>query len=188
MDVSEPGFGVSVLSDFKFGRSCHAGVLGLSLLRAPVFPDPQADQGEHEFTYSIMLHDGDWRKAGVNHQAEALRDPMFVHSVTPDQTGPIRSQWCPFSISVDGAADVTVPAIMPARNHSDLIVRLVETHGGTGRVHIDWAVSVDGVEAVDLHESPIEHAGLRHHASTGRTECEIRPFQILTLRAIRPTP
>ena len=33
------------------GAPCHGNVLGLTLLRSPNFPDPDADRGEHEFRY-----------------------------------------------------------------------------------------------------------------------------------------
>ena len=39
MDLSEPGFGVALLNDGKYGHSCHDNVMGLTLLRSPKWPD-----------------------------------------------------------------------------------------------------------------------------------------------------
>ena len=64
-DLSEPGYGVALLNDGKYGHSVHDNVLGLSLLRGPLYPDPLADEGEHRFTYSLFPHAGDWTEAGV---------------------------------------------------------------------------------------------------------------------------
>src|SRR5256885_12852657 len=70
-DLSEYGFGATLLSDCKYGYSCYANELRMSLLRSPKSPDPEADMGAHEFAYALMPHDGSWRAAGV--VAEALR-------------------------------------------------------------------------------------------------------------------
>ena len=51
--VGEPGYGVAVANDATYGhditRVGPTTTVRLSLLRAPLFPDPDADQGEHRF-------------------------------------------------------------------------------------------------------------------------------------------
>ena len=62
--VGEPGYGVSVANDSTYGHDIsrrsedHGTVttVRLSLLRAPVFPDPDADQGRH--TLRVALRPG----------------------------------------------------------------------------------------------------------------------------------
>ena len=39
-DLSEPGYGVALLNDGKYGHSARDNVLGISLLRSPLYPDP----------------------------------------------------------------------------------------------------------------------------------------------------
>ena len=73
MDLSEPGLGVAVLNDCKFGGSAHDHTLGVSLLRSPTHPDPTADRGSHTCTLSVMVHEGDWRTAGVIAEAALLK-------------------------------------------------------------------------------------------------------------------
>ena len=65
VDLSEPGFGLALINDSKYGHSVRDNVLGLSLVRSPVYPDPLADEGEQRFTYALMPHAGDWVEAGV---------------------------------------------------------------------------------------------------------------------------
>jgi alpha-mannosidase len=50
IDLGEPGFGVALLNDAKYGHSVRDNVLGMSLLRSPIYPDPLADEGEQSFT------------------------------------------------------------------------------------------------------------------------------------------
>ena len=52
-DISDATHGFSLLNDSKYGYDAKDNVLRLSLLRAPEWPDPNADQGHHEFTYSL---------------------------------------------------------------------------------------------------------------------------------------
>jgi alpha-mannosidase len=75
-DLSEPGYGVALMNDGKYGHSAKGNVLGISLLRSPLYPDPLADEGEHRFTYSLYPHPGDWTAAGVTREAFALNSPL----------------------------------------------------------------------------------------------------------------
>ncbi len=54
--------GFSLLNDSKYGYDARDNVLRLSLLRSPTWPDPETDQGQHEFTYSLYPHGGTWRE------------------------------------------------------------------------------------------------------------------------------
>ena len=77
VDLAEPGFGLALLNDGKYGHSVRGNVLGLSLVRSPVYPDPLADEGEQRFTYALMPHAGAWHEAGVRAEAEALNQPLL---------------------------------------------------------------------------------------------------------------
>ena len=77
-DLAEPGFGLALLNDAKYGHSARDNVLGLSLVRSPVYPDPLADEGEQRFAYALMPHAGAWREGGVREEAEDLNQPLLV--------------------------------------------------------------------------------------------------------------
>ena len=62
-DISEPGYGVALLNDGKYGYEALGNDLMLSLLRGPLYPDPLADEGEHRFTYSVFPHTETGRRA-----------------------------------------------------------------------------------------------------------------------------
>ena len=52
-DLGEPGYGVALLNDCKYGYDIHGNVMRLSLLRGPGWPDPESDQGSHRFSYAL---------------------------------------------------------------------------------------------------------------------------------------
>ncbi|MCC7388695.1 MAG: alpha-mannosidase [Phycisphaerales bacterium] len=181
MDLAEPGFGVALLNDGKYGHSCHSATMGLTLLRAPSWPDPGADRGTHQFTYSLMPHAGDWRSAGVDRQAESLNTPLLIHGAG---SGPAPRAWAPFTINTDGPVSLLAAAFKPAEDGDGLILRLVETHGGRGRATVRWTHPAASVEPTDLMECPIRTpAGFTHTGS--KTEFEVKNFEIVTLR-VRP--
>ena len=190
LDVSEPGRGLAVLSDCKFGFSCwlEGGTLrvGVSLLRAPTHPDPYCDQGRHEFTISLLPHAGDWRAAGVVHQAELLRSPPRLIGAAgvaaPTAVGPA----APFTLETLGLAGVTIAAFKPAADSNDLILRLHECHGAQGLCRIHWHMPVRGVVVTDLLERTEPEGGVRVTTAMthggGTTTLDLRPFEIVTLR------
>jgi len=54
VNLSDQHYGVALLNDCKYGHKVYKNVIDLNLLRSPTEPDPIADQGHHEFTYSLL--------------------------------------------------------------------------------------------------------------------------------------
>jgi alpha-mannosidase len=79
VDLSEGGYGVSVLNDCKYGHDIKDNVIRISLLRSPSLPDPLADAGPHRFAYSLYPHAGRWNESTIA-EAYALNDPLIVRS------------------------------------------------------------------------------------------------------------
>ncbi len=63
-DLSEGGYGVSLLNDCKYGHDIRGNTLRLTLLKSALRPDAAADKGRHTFTYCLLPHGGDWREGG----------------------------------------------------------------------------------------------------------------------------
>ena len=57
-DLSENRVGLSLLSDSKYGVSCHGRTLGLTLHKSGTHPDARGDQGTHFFRYALYPHAG----------------------------------------------------------------------------------------------------------------------------------
>ncbi len=76
-DLSESGYGVALLNDGKYGYDVRGHVMRLSLLRAPAYPDPEADQGEHRFAYALLPHAGPFYEEVVA-EAESFNLPITI--------------------------------------------------------------------------------------------------------------
>jgi alpha-mannosidase len=185
MDASEPGFGVAILDDGRYGRSALAtpegAALGLSLLKSPLFPDPTCDRGAHAFTYALMPHAGDWRAAGVDHAADCLREPMRALALKTGKKGALRGAWAPFDVLAAAPMRVEIAAWKPAEDGRGRILRLVETRGARGDVQVFWNAPARRVTPVDLLERPLAREGLVH-AADAATLLRMKPFEIVSLR------
>ncbi len=172
-DLSEPGYGVALLNDCKYGYDIFGNVMRLSLLRAPTSPDPLADRGRHTFTYSLLPHPGDLRGTVIA-EAYALNVPLRVVATDP-QEGGLPSAQCFFRVDHEG---VVIEAIKNAVLGDGVIVRLYETWGGRGRVSISTPLPFKSVCRADLLENSLETLEF----SQGGVTFEIKPFEIVTLK------
>ena len=173
-DFSEPGYGVALLNDSKYGYDIHGNVMRLSLLRAPNSPDPKADRGRHQFTYALLPHGGDFRDAGVIEQAYALNVPLRVRTV-PVKSGVLPPTHSFFSTDCEG---IIIESIKVAEDGNGFIVRLYEARGSRRSVQVSTTLPVTKVERTDLLERPIKSAEMIGCS----VRCDLNPFEICTLR------
>jgi alpha-mannosidase len=183
LHVAEPGYGVGLLTPTSYGHDVHRDTrpdggttttVRLTLLRAPRFPDPQADRGRHLFRYALLAGAD---VAGTVRAGYAHALPLRI---TPGGGGP------PL-VTVDDPR-VAVEAVKLADDRSgDLVVRLYEAVGGHARALVTMPAGFGPPVAVDLLEEPLADPALRPgvEPAPGGCRLSLRPFQIATLRAPR---
>jgi alpha-mannosidase len=175
VDLAETGYGVSLLNDSRYGFDVKEHVMRITLLRSPIFPDPEADRGRHEFTYSLLPHAGTWTEAEIVHRAWELNVPAHVTAGSlPSGTPAARS-----FLSMSGLPAI-VETLKPAEDGRGLILRIYEPHGARGTVRVSLGVPVRQVIACNLveeDEGVVELDGQRF-------QCELTPFQIRTFRVL----
>ncbi len=169
-DLSEPGYGVSLMNDCRYGYDCKENVLRLTLLRSTTNPDPLADKGSHEFTYSLLPHVGDWVAAETVRRAYELNAPVL--------SAPVSEATPPHSFISLAGAGVVVEAIKAAEDGGGVIIRLYEPHGSRGIVTVKLGFEVSSVTECDHVEQP------QHEVAASRTQFSfyVKPFQIRTFR------
>jgi alpha-mannosidase len=153
VDLSEPGYGVALLNDGRYGHHVLRNEIGLSLLRSPAYPDPLADEGHHELTYAILPHRGGWLEGGVLAEAEDLNRPLPARRVAAAAASINRG------LRLDGLP-VAVGALKIDEDEDDaLVLRLYEPQGGRGDVSVElpsgWTLDAD----IDLLERGSEPPG-----------------------------
>jgi alpha-mannosidase len=125
-DLSEPGYGVALLNDGKYGHHAFGNELGITLLRSPVYPDPYADEGEQTFTYALYPHRGNWLEGGVLREAEELNRPLFARPITT--TG--AASWQPLRLA---GMQLGLGTLKVLEDGGGLVLRTYEPRGSRGR-------------------------------------------------------
>src|SRR5579863_4277759 len=129
-DISDAKHGLSLLNDCKYGYDAKGNVLRLSLLRSPEWPDPHADEGHHEFTYSLYPHGGSWKKAFTIRRGYELNYKLVSHLVEKHQ-GSFPGE---HSFLQTQADNIIVTALKKAEDDNALVLRYYEWAGKGGEV------------------------------------------------------
>lgn len=178
IDLSERGFGVSLLNDCKYGHDVRDNVMRLTLIKSAINPDPTADLGEHTFTYALLPHNGDWFAAGTVIQAHRLNIPV--------EALPLAAEKClipdalPEELSfIECLADhIVVDTIKKAEDSENWIVRCYEYAGKRGEVRFRTYFVIHKLEEVNLLEREEVAMDYEEHEFMAL----FKPFEIKTFR------
>lgn len=170
-DLSERGYGVSLMNDCKYGYDIKDHLMRLTLIKSALVPDPTADQGEHIFCYSLYPHQGDWFAGQTVKEAWHLNSPL---TAMPGR--PVKDAGSLLSLN---ANHVCIDAVKPAEDGEGVIVRLHEFGGARGPLKLasDW--SEFRWQETDMLENLHPGEGLSGHSSI---QCDIGPYEIKTFR------
>jgi alpha-mannosidase len=176
--LAEPGWGVAVANDSTYGydveRTTRADggtttCVRFSLVRAALFPDPDADQGRHTLRFRV-------RPGSDVVDAVALGyDLAFPLRSTRGEIRPLVTSTAP---------TVLVETVKLAEDGSgDLVVRLYEAGGRRARTRVRLDGTADAIRLTDLLERALAEAARDTVVSAGsEIELEFRPFQFRTVR------
>ncbi|MBB2957600.1 alpha-mannosidase [Pseudoclavibacter helvolus] len=175
--VGETGYGVAVANDSTYGHDVtrttrEAGstttLVRESLLRAPTFPDPHADQGRHVLRTSVRVG-----ADVLDAAAEGYRLNVAPRAVTGAAAiEPL--------LTVDDPA-VMVEAVKLAEDQSgDVVVRLYEARGAKARAVVTPGFAFESVAETDLLERDVDQTAIVD--AEGALALSVRPFQLVTLR------
>lgn len=172
-DLSSPDYGVALLNDCKYGYKVLGNTIDLCLLRSPKFPDWDADQGDHVFTYSLLPHLNRLEESAVIAEAATLnRAPMLFD-------GCCSSFQPPFQIDADG---ISLEVVKKAEKEDALVIRLVETRGshssGTLSVKHPYYKLIE-TNLLEWTEEAIVDV------IDGKVSLSLKPFEIRTYKLSR---
>ena len=188
-DISEEGFGVSLMNDCKYGHHTKGSVMRLTLLRSPKDPDEKADMGEHVFTYSLMPHAGDYIQAETVRRGYELNVPLWTVAAPSaqgsgtkaarqhgeDTADKLPSTYSFFSVD---APNVVLETVKRAEKEDATILRLYECHNRRAKVTLTVNLPFKKVYECDLMERNIRQV----HSDAGCFTFDIKPFEIKTFK------
>ena len=173
-DISNDKHGFSLLNNCKYGYDAKGNVLRLSLLRSPEWPDPHADEGHHEFTYSLYPHAGSWREALTERQGYELNYKLLAMQ-TEKHEGTLPPE---HAFVVVKAENVILTAMKKAEDDDSMILRFYEWAGRDSDVKIQLPSGLKSAEDTDLMERPISSLPLQAGSVTVHT----KPYEIKTVK------
>ena len=174
MDVSEDGYGVSMLNDCKYGVGVRNGVIGMSMLKSAIHPNPEADKELHEFTYSIYPHQGGWREAGTVKQAYQINNPL-TYSWKENEEGTLAPEYSLVSSDQDNAV---VEVVKKAEDSDAVILRLYECYNRRTPVTLTFGKELTSVVECNMMEEGADPVAFTGNQAT----FEMKPYEIKTLK------
>ncbi len=163
-DLSEKNYGVSLLNDSKYGYDIKDSTIRLTLLKAAGYPDPDADLGIHQFTYSLYPHQGDFLDGETVQAAWELNNPIFTSN------GKIET----FSLFQVTNPYVMIDSVKQAEDGNGFILRLHEFAGTHGEVTFNSDYTITSITECNLLEE--------NETSLPTPTFTIAPFEIKTYR------
>ena len=167
--------GVALASDCKYGYSVRDGRIGLSLLRSPLDPDPYADQGEHEFTYTLTPHE---TSLPISHVREIASYLSSSHLAILSENIPDFAS-APSGYEVAGD-HVHITAYKMAEDGDGAVLRLAETDGCSTAVHI-----ISNLPGYMLSECNLMEERLSDGFADISEPVMFSPYEIKTFREVR---
>ena len=134
---TETAYGVSLLNDGKYSFSVDGTVLGLTVLRSPIYahhlpftPDPEGiytfmDQGLQHFRYALLPHTGTWKQAQTVKRAAELNHPPIVLKETYHPWGRLPQRTAFIDVEPE---NIVVSVLKQAEDGDAWILRCYETH------------------------------------------------------------
>ena len=167
-DLSETGYGVSLLNDCKYGHNIKDNAMKLTLLRAPKHPDTYADIGEHDITYSLYPHMDSVVAGGTIEAANQLNLPAQVACGAFADTR---------SIVKVSNANVQIDVVKKAEDEDCLVVRMHECRGGRCNATLSSEYPVKKMVLCNLLEHDLDGA-----VDGASVELVFKPFEIKTFK------
>src|SRR3984957_14821216 len=173
-DISDDKHGLSLLNDCKCGYDAGGNVLRLSLRRSPECPDPHADEGHHEFTYSLYPHGGSWKDALTIRRGYELNYKLISLPIDKHE-GKLAPEYSFLHAQPD---NVIVTALKKAEDDNSLIVRYYEWAGKDGEVKLQVPGGAESAAETDLMERPLGDVPMQAGGLTIHT----KPYEIKTVK------
>lgn len=179
-DLSEPGYGLALLTDCKYGFSASRGDLSLSLLRAPTYPDEHCDVGTHHFSYAVVPHVGDWRTGGVVAEATTFNQPLLWSLRPPSDVGKSIFQ-------IEG--NLVLDTVKPAEDGEGVVLRLYDPFGQRGSAVLKTRLPVSAACKSNILEDDLGQVDLSTEMADDETawNCiaiDYRPCEIVCLHLL----
>ncbi len=174
-DLSEGGYGCSIINDCKYGYDIHNSHMRITLMRAPTCPDRTGDHGVNTFKYAFHPHAEDWRNDTVQTAHAFNVPPVAVYNADAVEGVISGGQFVAIS-----EKNVMVDAVKKAQDGRGYIIRVIEQEQKRGKVELNWAFGFEKVIECNMIEE--DKAEIAENGNS--FEFTIKPFEVKTFRIV----
>ena len=153
-------------------------VLSTDGASGPLIPTPEAmELGEHNYTYAVYPHAGDWKKGEIHRHGHEFNHRLFaVQTDSAALAGALDN----FELEPD---NLIISALKKAEDDNAVIVRFFETRGEKCHATLKMPCQIKAASCVNLLEEEESSLDIKD----GMLEMEVSPFEIVTLRLLVET-
>jgi alpha-mannosidase len=178
-DLGNDQHGFSLINESKYGYDAVGNLLRLTLLRSPVWPDPNADRGHHHFSYALYPHAGDWKQAmtirhGYDYNYRLQAKQMESHA------GSLPAEHSFVNVGPD---DLVLTAMKKAEDSNALVFHFYEWAGKAGSAQLRVPPGATGAVETNLME---KQEGSTLPVEGDRVTVHFRPYEIVAVRVDYP--
>ncbi len=174
-DLGDAQHGFSLLNNSKYGYDAVGNLLRLTLLRSPVWPDPDADREHHHFSYGLYPHAGDWKQALTVRHGYEFNYELKAMQVAP-HTGAMKPEHTFASVAEN---NVVLTAMKKTEEGDGLGLRFYEWAGKGGNVTLTVPPGATSATLINLMEKP---EGSPIAVNGNKVTVPVTPFEIQTVQ------
>ncbi len=176
-DMSQPDYGVSLMSDCKYGYRILGKDMSVTLLKSGLYPNLEADKCEHIFVYSFYPHRGGHRIGEASKEGYKLNNPMIAYEIGK-QSGSRKDE---YSFVKADKKNIFIESVKQAEESEDIIVRFYDAFGINTDLTLDFGFEFKEAYLADMSENSLEKLCVRDN----KVSLKVKPFEIVTLKIIR---
>jgi alpha-mannosidase len=181
-DLGDERHGFSLINEAKYGYDAKGSELRISLLRSSVYPDPDADRGVQEFSYSLYPHTGTWKQANTILRAYEFNYKLLARQISA-HTGALPSSHSFVSVHPN---NLVLTAMKKSEDGDALVLRFYEWAGERTTARINIPAGASTAMETNLMEQAVGYSKARLSTSGAHVDIDVGPYSINTLRIDYP--
>ncbi len=174
VDVSDNGYGVSILNDCKYGFSSYDDTIAITMVKSSEDPYYGGDVRKHYFTYSIYPHRNNAALGGTIEEAYRLNAPLEAYAVEKNENGTLADAYRPIECDKD---NIIFEVMKKAEKSDGTVVRLYDAHNMASKPEIKFNFPVKEAYIVNL----LEEEPQKLDVTDGKVRIKVGAFEIVTL-------
>ena len=173
VDLSDNGFGLTLLNDCKYGYDVSKEHIRLSVLRCATYPDPMQDKCFHEFSCMLLPHAGAADLPKISQAAYSFNDPLQARTLAV-QGGTLPAQYSLVRVDRD---NLVIETIKKAEDSNAVVLRIYECANCGCRGTLTFGFAVQRAAESDL----LEQNPVPVPVSGNQVLLDFAPYEIKTL-------